>query len=172
METTMTPADPPTRLPIATDPMLANIDPDRDIPCELVYIYGFIGKVTEETVRLHQGLDIRAYYEVPRRGIVHHEATSCATGPSTKLVCFGNTCLTYVSGSGRATLPASSLAAVVEARNRKYPPTIGPPGCTNCPVTCCCNGSCSCVAKNYWFRINKDTAKKLGVEIICPPYAP
>ncbi len=173
METEMNPADKTTKLPIATDPMLADIGEVTECECELVYIYGFVGKVTEETVRLHQGLDLRRYYEVPRCGIVHHEAAICTNpdGPSTKLVVYANTRLTYVS-TARATLPASSLAAVVAARNRKFGGTAGTQNCTDCKAGCCCNGACRCAPKDYWFHLNKGTAKKLDVQIICPPSPP
>jgi hypothetical protein len=169
METEMTQTDKSTELALSTDPMLANIGELTESEYELVYLYGFIGKVTDETLRLHQGLDLRRYYEIPRCGIVHHEVVACGPdGPSTKLVVYSTTRITYVS-TVCATLPASSLAAVIAARNRKFGKNPKTEECYKCKVGCCCNGSCKCATVDYWIHLDKETAKKLGVEILGAP---
>ena len=55
----MTEKDAPRNFVLAIDPMLANIDEITEDKYELVFIYGYLGKVTGETVRLYQGLDLR-----------------------------------------------------------------------------------------------------------------
>jgi hypothetical protein len=155
----MTPKDTPTNFTLATDPMLANIDEVTEKHCELVFIYGFIGKVTDETVRLYQGLELRAYYEIPRRGIVFAEKVTCPGGPSTKLVLYSTTRITYVS-SATVTLPASSLAKVVADHRIKSRPAAP------CRVGCLCNGVCICADMDYWLHLDENAARKLGVETV------
>src|ERR1700722_19054212 len=76
-DTHMTPNEPLPNFTLKTDPMLANIGEVTESHFELVFIFGFIGKVTDDTVQLFQGLDLRKYYEIPRRAIVHVEAITC-----------------------------------------------------------------------------------------------
>jgi hypothetical protein len=166
----MTPNDPLPNVTLKTDPMLANIGEVTESHFELVFIFGYIGEVTDDTVQLYQGLDLRRYYEIPRRGIVHVESIACVGGPPTKLVLYSTTRLTYVSNGATATLPASSLAAVVAATNNpgrekeKLSPQL-------CPAGCLCNGICRCATIDYWLRLDEATAQRLDVMVLCAPPA-
>ncbi len=162
----MTEKDAPPNFVLSIDPMLANIDEITEEKYELVFIYGYLGKVTGETVRLYQGLDLRRHYEIPWREIVHVAMTTCTEGCMSKLVLFSTTRIVYVSGTARATLPVSALAEVVASYNgngRK------PDGVSKCPVGCVCNGKCTCPTIDYWFNLNEETARKLGVVVSCAP---
>jgi hypothetical protein len=164
----MTPNDSLPNFTLMTDPMLANIGEVTETQFELVFIYGYIGKITDDTVQLFQGLDLRRYYEIPRSGIVYAENTTCTGGPSTKLVLFSTTRITYVSNGVTVTLPASSLAAVVAAMNKpgreleKTVPQLCPPGCL-------CKGVCACATSDYWLHLDEATAKRLGVMVLSAP---
>jgi hypothetical protein len=153
---------------LTTDPMLANIGEVTESHFELVFIYGFIGKVTDDTIQLYQGLDLRRYYEIPKREIVYGENVSCIGGPTTKLVLFSTTRITYVSNDYAATLPASSLAAAVAVTNKpgreieKFRPQLCPPGCL-------CNGICRCATSDYWLHLDEATAERLGVMVLRAP---
>jgi hypothetical protein len=163
----MTPTPTPVNFTLATDPMLANVGEPTKEKFELVFIYGYIGKVTDDTVVLHQGLDLRKYYEIPRCEIVYAVPPNCPGGPGTMIVLFSTTCITYVSGSATAMLPASSLAAVVSANNAKARGIPVPGGV--CPAGCMCNGICTCASYDYWLNLDEATAKKLGVVVSSAP---
>jgi hypothetical protein len=158
----MNPNDPTPNFALATHPMLANIVEVTENKSELVFIYGYIGKVTDDTVRLHQGLDLRQFYEIPKAEIVYAEKVA---GPEdqglTKLVLFSTTRITYVS-RGRATLPASALAEVVAANNvrGRQDPT------DNCRPGCRVNGYCICAPVDYWLRLDPEAAGKRSVMVL------
>jgi hypothetical protein len=164
----MTPNEPLANFTLMTDPMLANIGKVTESHFELVFIFGFIGKVTDDTVQLYQGLDLRRYYEIPRREIVYVENITCVGGPSTKLVLFSTARITYVSNGATATLPASSLAAVVAAMNTPGR-EIERPGPQGCPAGCLCNGICRCASSDYWLHLDEAAAKRLGVMVLNAP---
>jgi hypothetical protein len=160
----MTPKVPTPNFTISTDPMLANIEEVTDTKYELAFIYGFVGKVTDNSVRLYQGLDLRQFYKIPKDEIVYAEKATCCDGAGlTKLVLFSTTRITYVSRQGTATLPAGALADVVAAKNNEGEDD-GPLG--PCRPGCSLNGLCICAPVNYWFCLDKDTACKLGVEVL------
>jgi hypothetical protein len=156
----------PANFVLATDPMLANVGEVTEDKFELVFIYGHIGKLTDDTVCLHQGLDLRRHYEIPRGEIVFIKIITCSDGDLTKIVLFSTTRITYVSGNARATLPASALAGVVAASNNKVRPPLIPEGC---PTGCMCNGICHCASIDFWLKLDDDTAKKLGVVVSNAP---
>jgi hypothetical protein len=151
--------DTPAKFVLSTDPMLANVGDVTDDKFELVFIYGHIGKLTDDTVCLHQGLDLRRRYEIPRREIVHVTISTCTEGDMSKVVLYSTTRITYVSGNATATLPASALAGFAEASNKKV---LQPDAC---PQNCMCNGKCKCASSDYWLKLDDDTAKKLGVVV-------
>ena len=164
----MTPNEPFPHFTLTTDPMLANVGEVTESHFELVFIFGFIGKVTDDTVQLFQGLDLRRYYAIPRREIVYAKNITCVGGPSTELVLFSTTRITYVSNGATATLPASSLAAAVAATNEPVR-EIGRPVPYQCPAGCLCNGICRCASSDYWLRLDEATAKRLGVMVLSAP---
>jgi hypothetical protein len=164
----MTPHEPLPNFTLKTDPMLANIGEVTESHFELVFIYGYIGKVTEDTVQLFQGLDLRKYYEIPRREIVYVENITCPGGPPTILVLFSTTRITYVSNGATATLPASSLAAVVAAMNNPVR-EVETPRPQLCPPGCLCNGICRCATIDYWLHLDEAAAKRLGVMVLNAP---
>jgi hypothetical protein len=153
----------PANFVLTTDPILANAGEPTEDHFELVFIFGYIGQVTDDTVGLHQGLDLRRYYEIPRQAIVYAEKVSSTDGPSTKLVLFSTTRITYVSIIGTATLPVSSLAAVVGAMNRGGVLPVIP-----CPAGCGL-GTCRCTNPDYWFHLNEETARRLEVVVARAP---
>jgi hypothetical protein len=159
----MNPKPASTNFTLTTDPMLANVGELTEEKFELVYIYGYIGKVTDETVVLYQGLDLRKYYKIPRHEIVYAVKTACPGGPSTMIVLFSTTRINYVSGSATATLPASSLAEVVAASNAKGQASTATMG--QCPAGCLCNGICKCASMDFWLHLDEAKAKKLGVVV-------
>ncbi len=162
----MTPQDTPPYFALSTDPMLANIDEVTEDKFELVFIYGHICKVTGDTVRLHQGLDLRQHYEIPRRDIVHAGTITCSEGTLTKLVLFSTTRIAYVSGNATATLPASALAAIVASSNNDV---RRPSASKVCPAGCLSNGICRCATIDHWFHLDADTARKMGVVVSNAP---
>jgi hypothetical protein len=162
----MTPNDPLPNVTLKTDPMLANIGEVTESHFELVFIFGYIGEVTDDTVQLYQGLDLRRYYEIPRREIVHVASIGCVGGPSTQLVLYSTTRITYVSNGATATLPASSLAAAVAATNKPRRETESPSP-QGCPAGCLCNGICRCATVDYWLRLDEATARRLDVMVLC-----
>ena len=162
----MPPKGAPANFDLATDPMLANIGELTDDKFELVFIYGRIGKLTDDTVCLHQGLDLRHHYEIPRREIVFVKIITCSEGNLTKIVLFSKTVIKYVSGQSTATMPASAVAASVAAsdgKGRQLSPTAA------CRPGCLCNGICKCASIDFWWKLDADTAKKLGVVVSNPP---
>ena len=166
----MTPNEPLPNFTLMTDPMLANIGEVTESHFELVFIFGFIGRVTDDTIQLYQGLDLRRYYEIPRREIVYAENIICVGGPSTKLVLYSTTPITYVSSGATATLPASSLAAAVAATNEPVG-KLRRPIPHQCPAGCLCNGICRCATIDYWLHLDEATASRLGVRVLSAPAA-
>jgi len=161
----MTPKDPAPNFALSTHPMLANIESLPENKREFVLIHGFIGKVTDDTVRLHQGPDLFHYYEIPKDEIVYAEKAVCPEGLDlTKLVLSSTTRITYVSLSrARATLPAAALAEVVAAKNKD----AGKLGHDDtCPVMCRVNGHCICAPVDYWLTLDQEKARTLGVVVL------
>jgi hypothetical protein len=156
----------PANFVLATDPMLANIGEVTEDKFELVFIHGRIGKLTDDTVCLHQGLDLRHRYEIPRREIVFVKIITCSEGDLTEIILFSTTVIKYVSGPSTATMPAAALAASVSASNGKVQQ---PAPALPCRPGCGCNGKCLCASVDHWFKLDADTAKKLGVVVSNPP---
>jgi len=157
----MTPTGTIPKFALATDPMLANIQEVTDKKFELVIIYGYVGKVTDDTVRLHQCLDLRKFYEIPTNEVVYAENVTCPEGRLTKIVLFSTTRITYVSGA-KATLPAGSLAEVVADRDQRGEQ----PDPEYCQPYCQLNGRCVCAPVDYWLHLDQNKASRLGVEVL------
>ncbi|MGO9466923.1 MAG: hypothetical protein ACLQIB_54100 [Isosphaeraceae bacterium] len=161
----MTSKDPTPNYALSTHPMLAKLEKVPETKGELVLIYGFVGKVTEDTVRLHQGPDLRHCYEIHQDEIVYAEKAVCPEGLDlTKLVLYSTTRITYVKlGRAAATLPASALADVVAAKHKE----AGKLGYDDtCPVMCRVNGYCICAPVDYWMQLDPDKARTLGVVVL------
>jgi hypothetical protein len=152
---------------LSTDPMLASIGEVTEDKFELVYIHGRIGRITDDTVHLHQGLDLRKRYEIPRCEIVYVQIVTCSEGNLTQIVLFSTTRITYVSGQATATLPASALPVCSSGPSKIGSQKAIPEA--KCPTGCLCNGKCCCASIDYWFTLDDDTAKKLGVVVSKAP---
>ena len=130
-------------------------DPDNP---DVVCIYGLVDNLTADPVRLYQGSDGLQYYEIPQVGIVGAEKIRGDDDVLlTKLSVTSTMRITFV-GSGKARLPAAYLAEVVEAIIKK--PLNG------CRPGCLVGGRCVCAPTDYWLKLDADTARKLGVEVL------
>ncbi len=100
------------------NPILANLAIEDDDPRELVILYGYIGKVTEDKVRFYQGLRLGTYFEISRDQIIHTEPVE-PTHPSsiTKIVVFKGAELTLVKTSTEK-FTAGQLERAIDKQNR------------------------------------------------------
>jgi hypothetical protein len=127
---------------------------------ESVVIYGYVSQDKSGTYFLYQGLGISQHYLIPKSNNTYVLQGTCPVNPSLLGLLLPATLrITYVSGSRKATLPASSLAAVVGHHLHKSGP-VKP-----CPAGCYCNGICVCSDVDYWFNLDGMTAQRLGVII-------
>lgn len=103
---------------LETNPILAKLTIKDDDRRELVILYGFIGKVTEDRVRFYQGLRLGTYFEIARDQIVHAEPVEPTHEFSiTKLVVYSSAELTLVKTSTEK-WTAGQLEQTIELQNR------------------------------------------------------
>lgn len=136
------------------NPIFATVDVEANAHRELVFLYGYISKVTDSTIRIHQGLKLGSYLEIPRSGIVYAEPDSNDQLSSlTKLVLYADTMIDDKHGEVRTSRTAGILASAIDLYNHERGRPIDPahmagrtsvPAECPCPGTCIRNGTCIC----------------------------
>jgi hypothetical protein len=134
-----------------------------------VKIYGYIGEVTKDFVNLHQMHDHRAYYQIPRDGIVSINPKVCESLKHLyELEVFAKTPIRYYHAT-TAELTAGALAHAVHTFNeysKGHRKPTGTTRCPGCPSGCCCDGVCVCAPVG--FPIGDGHAKMYGLTVSKP----
>ena len=130
----------PTKGPLKSvelkvNPILANLEIEEDDQRELVIIYGFIGRVSDDKIRFYQGLDLGSYFEISLDQIVYAEPLNNTEDSSmTKLVVFADADLKYYKSSS-GIIKAGQFSVGIKQQNESIAQGASP------GYSCDCQGS-------------------------------